>query len=508
MTKRFVLAWVFGAAMAVIATAPRAGNAPRERASWGEAARVEHSVLRTDRHPHAEIAGGAQPLSAFVDLSLEWRHAWRNDRNHNALWMFVKLSGTDAAGERAVRHARIAGMPEVSRSGSREGDERFVVRMTVDRAGFFLEPAGEFRGPGRASIRVPVDAAALEGLALESIRAQAHAIAMVYIPAGPFEAGAASAAELEYGAFYRSDAAGGYAGAFRIATEAEIPVGASDGALNYRRLQSLSYMGDARGPVPKAFPKGTRAFYVMEYELTQGQYAGFLNSIAGYGPDTRAIHAGPTYYDDRGTIRLEGGRYVAEDPDRPANFVGWEDGIAFLDWAGLRPMTELEYEKAARGPRGARPGEYVWGTDDTRALQRAVLPDGSLGMLDGSSPAELDDASAVRFGASYYWVMDLSGSLWERCVTVGDAAGRAFTGAHGDGNVNPYGDADVQGWPRELGSPRREKGFGYRGGGFYRANAEYDRYRPHSPVAFRPFGSWSGGPRHHAYGIRGVRTSD
>ena len=26
------------------------------------------------------------------------------------------------------------------------------------------------------------------------------------------------------------------------------------------------------------------------------------------------------------------------------------------------------------------------------------------------------------FGGSYYWVMDLSGSLWERVVTIGDEA--------------------------------------------------------------------------------------
>jgi hypothetical protein len=93
-------------------------------------------------------------------------------------------------------------------------------------------------------------------------------------------------------------------------------------------------------------------------------------------------------------------------------------------------------------------------------------------------------------------------------VTVGDAAGRAFTGLHGDGDVNAYGDADVAGWPRELGSPRREKGFGYRGGGFYARDQVYDAYRPHSPVSHRPYGSWSGGPRHKAYGFRGVRTAE
>ena len=39
------------------------------------------------------------------------------------------------------------------------------------------------------------------------------------------------------------------------------------------------------------------------------------------------------------------------------------DLVAYLDWAALRPMTELEYEKIARGSAEAIvPGEYAWGS--------------------------------------------------------------------------------------------------------------------------------------------------
>jgi hypothetical protein len=35
---------------------------------------------------------------------------------------------------------------------------------------------------------------------------------------------------------------------------------------------------------------------------------------------------------------------------------------AFADWSGLRPMSELEYEKACRGYNTpAVPNEYAWG---------------------------------------------------------------------------------------------------------------------------------------------------
>lgn len=246
----------------------------------------------------------------------------------------------------------------------------------------------------------------------------------------------------------------------------------------------------------------------MKYELTQGQYATFLNWIDRYGPDFRANFGGPTYYEDRGTIRRKDGRYIADSPDRPANFVSWEDGIAFLDWAALRPMTDLEYTKAARGSRDPIAGEYVWGTADLSRLQRTVLPDGDVGMLNGWTERQLNDKTRDVFGASHYWVMDLSGSLWERVVTLSDAAGRTYTGEHGDGQLVSWGEANVPGWPRELGSPRRGKGFGYRGGGFYKFRKQYNRFNPHSPVAFRPYGDWTGGPRYRAYGFRGARTAD
>lgn len=470
--------------------------------------RIDGVLLHTDRHPHPTIAPDAGIGDAQVELRVAWPGAWRDARNHDAAWLFIKISGLDGQGETVARHAQLAGAPRVLESGPGSAGLEPEIEVTDDRVGFFLAPKRPYRGDAWFRVRVPIDPAVLDGLAAESIRVSAHGIAMVFVAEGAFFAGAASAEELSYGGFYRVAPDGGFGGPYRIVSEnAAIEVGPVAGALNYRYLENASYMGDGLGPVPAAFPKGVRGFYVMKYELSQSEYAAFLNGIAGYGPDTRANFAGPSYYRDRGTIRLGDSGYVADRADRPANFVSWEDGIAFLDWAGLRPMTELEYEKAARGPRTPQPFEYVWGTSSTERVRRQVLADGDIGQLDGELDVVVDDTTRERLAASYFGVMDLSGSLWERVVTIGDPAGRAYTGEHGDGNVNAYGDADVPGWPRELGSPRRHKGFGYRGGGYYSPSQEYDRYRPHSPVSMRPYGSWSGGPRHRAYGFRGVRTA-
>ena len=121
------------------------------------------------------------------------------------------------------------------------------------------------------------------------------------------------------------------------------------------------------------------------------------------------------------------------------------------------------------------------------------------------SPGDLNDENRELFGASYYWVYDLNGSMWEKVITVGDPVGRAFVGNHGDGTISYYGFADVDGWP--SGYRDSEGGYGYRGGGFYGYNA-VSITNPYPPIAFRPYAAWSAGPRNSAYGFRAARTAD
>lgn len=59
-------------------------------------------------------------------------------------------------------------------------------------------------------------------------------------------------------------------------------------------------------------------------------------------------------------------------------------------------------------------------------------------------------------GGGYYGVMELSGNLWERLVTVGNTQGRGFTGAHGDGDLTTA----PSNWP----SSSTATGVGFRGG--------------------------------------------
>ena len=148
-------------------------------------------------------------------------------------------------------------------------------------------------------------------------------------------------------------------------------------------------------------------------------------------------------------------------------------------------MTELEYEKACRGSQSAVAGEYAWGNTliagNAYTLNNAGATNEQIGsnyttsagnasydMTDGSINGPLrvgvfagtqSNLNRVSSGASFWGIMELSGNLWERCVTIGNAQGQAFTGKNGDGTLASDGNANVATWPGVT-----AEGGGFRGG--------------------------------------------
>ena len=420
-----------------------------------------------------------------------WENGWRNAKNHDAVWLLVK-TGKPAT---SLRHVRVAAAGhEVTPIAGPRG--RLIV--PEDRAGVFIVPDAVHRGRVEWRVQLALDSAD-DGP--DEVRV--FGIEMVYIPPGPFTLGDPDPAALPFNAVYRSDARGEPEGLFRVTSEGPIEVGPRRGAFFYKTLLP-QYEGDRLGPIPAAFPKGAAPFYIMKYEVTQGQYADFLNALYAGATFFRAIHGGRDYTTSRGTIRLDGRSYIAGSPSRPANWISWDDGLAFADWAGLRPMTELEFTKAARGPGEPIAHEFPWGTATTERLRRVMGPDDDLVTAGDADEAKLSDETRDVLGASFYWVMDLAGSVWERAVTFGHPRGRAFRGTHGDGRITEYGQATNEDWPLGDAEPG---GYGYRGGGYYERGMQVGPFNPYSPIAYRRYGSWGGGPRSIAYGFRAVRTA-
>jgi len=463
----FEIGWTSLFVAAMVSLAPSASRAPVAR----------DVVMRADGR---------------VEFTLSWPNAWRNDRNHDAAWVILR-------GEDPKR-----GPLKLAADG--HGAAGFAapaaIAVSADRLGAFVASGAAHRGDVEWRVSLKLDEAASE-------RVTPWAVGMVLVPGGAFDLGDDDPAAVRFGAFLRVGEGGAVAGPMRVESEAEIRVANAPGALFYEKDKE-GYRGDAAGPIPAEFPKGTRAFYVMKHELTQGEYAAFLNALP---PEWRAAHSPVGVKGEEVetcSIALEGDRFVARAPERSCNFVTWEDSLALFDWLALRPITELEFEKAARGPKRPVAGDYPWGTATTDGLARKVQK-GTRDLTEASVEAErgLTDATRARLGASFYWVMDLSGGIWERVVSAGQPAGRAFRGSHGDGVLDAKGNATNADWPRTAANGEDAPGMGYRGGAEYFAPQPKDNpTNPNSPVAVRTYAGWGGTERYKTYGARAGRTAE
>jgi formylglycine-generating enzyme required for sulfatase activity len=478
----------------------------------------------------------------------------------------VKVPGRDGGRPQLVmatpsgwKHARVkaAGAPPAGA----------CVEDTEDRRGVFLRRSLENAGgPGRVAfrdVRLQCQLGSLDmGRFSGKVRLWPFALEMVHVPEGPFWLGdpAPGARGAPQNCFYDvltpPDAPNR---AYRVDSEDPIEVGTGTRRPETRRMLSYSNVddaggvGDRSGPIPAAFPKGFRAFYVMKRQVSQGEYAAFINTLQGgepwsYGQLLRFSYEGQDSY--RNTIHIANRSFarVATRPGRPHNHMCWGDALAFAAWAGLRPLTELEYEKACRGPLPPVSGELSWGT--TNLLAALVIvgdEDGSelvtgncnigngtvaLSGGDGGMGPVRDDAFAARgrsgegglyggvhvfvtgevgelrheamtgeredTGLSYYGIAGLTGNLWEQCVTAGNKEGREFSGKHGTGELD-RGEAPSKalGWPSPTG-----KGPSWRGGSWFTSPGR-------GPVAARPYGSGAPGYylRAHDAGFRAARTA-
>jgi len=440
----------------------------------------------------------------LVQFDISWDNSWRTSvgpSNWDAAWVFVKYR------KKTHSNWNHATLNWVDGTGSGDGH--------TEPANCDINSSNDNGAGGSYGVFIHRDADMVQGSVNyngvqlrwnygvdglvdgDSVEVCVFAIEMVYVPQGSFYVGSGGT---ESGAFYTYPTT---TNAYQITSEGAITVGTTAGNLYYNSS------GDQTGPIPAAFPKGYNAFYCMKYEITQAQYVAFLNKLNAIQATTRAYTAGGY----RNGITGTPGNYITTNPYVACNSLNWADLAAYLDWAALRPMTELEYEKAARGTLTPAPNEYAWGsasitgatgisnpglTNETASNAGANCAYGNAAGVQG--PMRVGNFgqgvnTRTGVGAGYYGIMELSGNLWERCVTVGNAAGRAFTGVNGNGVINSSGDADASNWPNTTAT-----GAGFRGGNWF-DGAVYmrvsDRY--HAALTFEV--------RYYNYGGRGVRLA-
>ena len=453
----------------------------------------------------ADLAGNAP-----VAFDLTWDNSWRiteGPNNYDAAWVFVKYQVGDGAWQHATLTGTYTHPAAATVDPAADGVGAFVYRSAtgvghVDYADIRLQWAAQSDGVSD----------------LSNVRVHVFAVEMVYVPQSAFALGSDGT---ETGYFYGLNFWGSRI-PYTVESEGAIAMGGLSPELRY---DGATLDLNVVNTIPAAFPKGYRAFYCMKYELSQQQYVEFFNCLTA--AEQSALNMPGASVPIEQLVSSRHGMYWESEnklatlyPHVPLAWVTTDHIFAYLDWSGLRPMTELEYEKACRGTAGPVANEYAWGSNKIMTADLTVdNPDGMAEVLTGltlqsgwgyalhagnapmAAPLRTGifagsglAASREASGGSYYGIMELSGNLSEFVVTVGALFSSSYDGEHGDGNPDLLGLGDLLNW---VGTGVT---YGTRGGSFA-ASADALRVsdRRAAVTNYSPDGT---------SGFRGVRTAD
>lgn len=488
----------------------------------------------------------ASPKYTEVEFDLSWDNSWASGISWDAAWVFIKYR----VGTGSWNHGTLsttAGHHSITTTNGVAG----TVTPTTDGVGAFIYRSSTSNGSNiwqDVRLRWNYGTNSVNDTAGVTIRV--FALEMVYVPQGSFTAGDyTNGSESTYG--------------FRNGNNTSQPLSITNENSVY------AYLGSTYLTIPASFPKGFNAFYCMKYEMTQQQYIDWFNTLTVTQKNARWIgNNANSSQTSSGTLYTVGTTYrnyiqwrynTTEDAtlqnnvggDRACNFLNHTDMMAFADWSGLRPMTELEYEKACRGNQTPVVNEYAWGTTSMTNIgtSNALVNDGTSAERTSTANANAnfrsdfsttntlgrygpvragmfaDSASnRVKAGATYYGIMEMSGNMFETVArlpvqsTSNSYYSTSFSNTtHGDGNLNSSGASDVSNFPNPQQTCVRGGAFNNNYSSFDRVSSRYSNYWSDngytigsygcSNSAYIGYSSTGTSDRRECTGFRAVRTA-
>lgn len=420
----------------------------------------------------------------FVQFDLTWDNSWRisaGPANYDAAWIFVKFQ---VFGSPEWQHATLSSTDAHHTIANNNG-----TAMTIDAAANGRGVIVHRSNNGTGNIN-------LTGVQLQwnyrsgnvvhdtaNVTVRVFAIEMVYIPEGEFFIGDGTlTTPLPSSNAFRTN---------NVGNNRPVLINAENTTFNF--LNGSASTGtapfaynpqDARAhQIPSTFPKGFAAFYTMKYELSVQQYVDFFNCLRTDITTAKNNRNITSSQPSRCTFAWNGSPLTDATPgtgaNRPQGGFSPRDFYAYADWSGMRPMTEFEFEKINRGSdrTGASPGvaiypvngEYAWGenanllsvTSTSHLVNDGLINEGiassqpNMNVNTGFSSGPLRSGIFAaknattnqrrQSGATYYGVMEMTGSLEEYAVqpTRFYRPGSCnntfydFTNTtHGDGNID------------------------------------------------------------------------
>lgn len=435
-----------------------------------------------------------------LTFTVSWDNSWNissGPSNHDAVWLFIKRQ--KCTGNNNWVHQLISTTSgDHSAKVGASASTIVSVIPSSDGVGVFIKRIGTnvVGNVGSQTISLKLASTNPSITTTTSDNFKVIGFEMVYVPQGDFFIGDGRTTALN-GAF--CDA--GTTSPKRITSA--IQTSGLGAATNY----TLNNTTGCSMPLPATFPIGYNGYYCMKYELLQGVFVEYLNTL-NYDQQTLRLRNGlpnqsNVYWynwgslngvmiSEIGTYNTKSAVFTTSRPYLPQGAMNWQDLASVLDWSGLRPMTEFEYEKACRGNNGGTPNapiafEYPWGSTilnggnndnrfwgDFSSTIVFNIYDGACRNWEDNGPIRPGFASTStnnrsQSGATYYGIMEMAGNVTEQCV--GGGAGydySNFTTANGDGAISATGLANVTGWPVDGGIGTILKGGNFRThGNFY-----------------------------------------
>lgn len=387
---------------------------------------------------------------ATLEFSLKWDNAWRDSYNWDAVWIFLKYKTAGGRWESVYLEAK------GHTFNANDGKSYTSLPGTTDGKTVGLFVLLNETGSCNPSLTCRLKWSLPAGLTKVSFENNdafilVQGIEMVYIPYGAYRLGDASVSE-----------------AFDpviIDSESGRTIGQHT---THKEALSLS----------AGYPKGYGGFHMMKYEVSQEQYVTFLNALTlkqqqELLPHHAPLKAGDYIFGDPKTPDYRNGIILVQKPEGapmlfdnnltpgeeygqdndgkyiPCNYISVQAMQAYCAWAGLRPPTELEFEKTCRRPLPDLPAdqEYAWGNTSSPQYASSVTNkntpreypgngqvnagsrlDGPLrcGSFAAHTPGQQSS------GATYWGVMELAGNLREIYAVAGNTT--ITSSSHGAGN--------------------------------------------------------------------------